>query len=186
MPTRTKPRTPTNPKKCLALIIVGIILQTLIILVFVLTFMRIRNPKVRFRSVTVEKLTVNSTNSPFFSVTLNARVTVKNSNFGHFKFPESAISILYRGNPVGNAVIPGARAGARSTKKLNVTVDAESKKDPFLGSDLNSGTITLSSHATLKGKIHLFSVIKKKKTATMNCTMDVNTRTRVVENLQCK
>ncbi|KAK4431412.1 hypothetical protein Salat_0903300 [Sesamum alatum] len=144
--------------------------------------MRVRTPKVRFQSLSIEGLTLNSS----FNMRLNAQVKVKNANFGEFKFPESAISILYRGNVVGNGVIPGSAAGARSSKKLNVTVDVESKKDPFLGSDLNSGRVTLSSHAMLKGKVHLLKVVKKKTTATMNCTMDVDTRTRAVVNLKCK
>ncbi|KAL0304343.1 UNVERIFIED_CONTAM: hypothetical protein Sradi_6302400 [Sesamum radiatum] len=151
--------------------------------------MRVRTPKVRFGSLTVEMLTLNSTTSltqPSLSMRLNAQVTVKNTNFGEFKFSESAISIVYRGNVVGSGVIPGSGAGARSTKKLNVTVDVESKKDPFWGRDLNSGRVTVSSHARLEGRVHLFMIVKKKKTGSMNCTMDVDTRTRTVANLNCK
>ncbi|KAK6131803.1 hypothetical protein DH2020_034452 [Rehmannia glutinosa] len=146
--------------------------------------MRVRNPKIRVRSVTVEFPTVNnSTNSPSFSmISLNAKVTVKNKNFGHFKFSDSAVSIIYRGSAVGNAVIPGSRVGARSTKKMNVTVAVGSNMDPFL----DSGMLTLSSHAKLEGSVYLFKVIKRKKTATMNCTMDVDTRSREVVNLRCK
>ncbi|KAK6132147.1 hypothetical protein DH2020_034103 [Rehmannia glutinosa] len=176
----------TKQRKWLAFILIGITLQTLIILVFVLTVMRVTNPKVRVRSVTVENPTVNSTNSPSFSINLNAQVTVKNPNFGHFKFSDSAISIFYRGSAVGNTVIPGSRVGPRSTKKMNVTVAVGSIMVPFLGPDLNSGMITLSSHAKLEGRVYVFKVIKRKKTATLNCTMDVDTRSRAVENLRCK
>ncbi|KAK6155627.1 hypothetical protein DH2020_009875 [Rehmannia glutinosa] len=172
----------TKQRKWLAFILIGITLQTIIILVFVLTVMRVRNPKIRVRSVTVEFPTVNSTNSPSFSMSLNAKVTVKNKNFGHFKFSDSAVSIIYKGSAVGNAVIPGSRVGARSTKKMNVTVAVGSNMDPFL----DSGMITLSSHAKLEGRVYLFKVIKRKKTATMNCTMDVDTRSREVVNLRCK
>lgn len=188
MPPATKPQIPTNRRKCVALIFAGIILQALIILAFSLIFLRVTSPKLRFSSVTVEKLTVNSTNSPSFSIKLNAQVTVKNPNYGRFKFPDGAISILYRGDAVGSAAVPGGRAGARSTKKVNVTAAVESKGNPSsaLGGDLNSGKIRLSSEGTLSGKIHLFKIIKRRKTATMNCTMDVNTRTRAVENLECK
>ncbi|XP_011076474.1 late embryogenesis abundant protein At1g64065-like [Sesamum indicum] len=157
------------------------------ITVFVLVFLRVRTPKVRFGSLTVEALTLNSTTStqPSLSMRLNTQVTVKNTNFGEFKFSESAISIVYRGNVVGSGVITGSGAGARSTKKLNVTVDVESKKDPLLGRDLNSGRVTVSSHATLEGRVHLFMIVKKKKTGTMNCTMDVDTRKRAVANFNC-
>ncbi|KAA8539974.1 hypothetical protein F0562_026666 [Nyssa sinensis] len=157
---------------------------------FVLLVMRIRDPKVRFREVTVENLTVNSSSSsPSFTMSLNALVTVKNTNFGHFKFDNSTATISYRGTPVGETVITKARARARSTKKLNITVTVQSDKvssDSQLGADISARKLTLTSQATLSGKIHLFKVIKKKKSAQMNCTMDVNTSTQMIENLMCK
>lgn len=55
-----------------------------------------------------------------------------------------------------------------------------------LASDLKSEKLRLTSHGTLKGKVHLLKVIRRKKTADMNCYMDVNTKTKTVENLHCK
>ncbi|GFY83306.1 hypothetical protein Acr_03g0000800 [Actinidia rufa] len=152
--------------------------------------MRIRNPKVRFSSIAVENLQVNSSSSsPLFTMKLNARVTVKNTNFGHFKFGNSTATVSYKGSPVGVFVITKARAKARSTKKLDVTMTLISNKvstDAHLGNDLKSEKLTLTSHATLKGKVHLFKVIKKKKSAQMNCTMDVDTKKQAIENVHCK
>ncbi|WRX17164.1 Late embryogenesis abundant protein [Theobroma cacao] len=139
--------------KCLAYIVAGVIAQTIIILLFVMLVMRIRNPKVRLGGVTVENLNLNSSSSsPSFSMNLNAQ----------------------------------ARARARSTKKLNVTVSVSSDKmsrNSALSSDVGSGTINLSSHAKLDGKIHLFKVFKKKKSAEMNCTMEVTTSSKQIQNL---
>uniref|UniRef100_A0A5B7BBB6 Late embryogenesis abundant protein LEA-2 subgroup domain-containing protein n=1 Tax=Davidia involucrata TaxID=16924 RepID=A0A5B7BBB6_DAVIN len=172
--------------KCLIYIVAFVIIQTAIILAFVLLVMRIRDPKVRFGTVTVENL--NATSSSF-NMVLNAQVTVKNTNFGHFKFENSTATISYRGTPVGQAVIAKARARARSTKKLNITVTVNSNKasaDSHLGSDISSKKLTLTAHATLSGKIHLFKIMKKKKSAQMNCTMVVDTTTKAIENLMCK
>lgn len=176
--------------KCLCYIVVGIVLQTLIILVFVLTIMRIRNLKVRVGFANVENLSLNtSSNSPSFSMKLGAQVTIKNTNFGHYKFQRTNAIVSYRGNEVGNAVINEGRARARSTKKVNVTLNLNSEKasrSASLVSDINAGKITLSTYARLSGKVHLFKVIKRKKSAQMNCTMDVNTQTKAIENLHCK
>ncbi|GFY81883.1 hypothetical protein Acr_02g0001230 [Actinidia rufa] len=145
--------------RCLLYIVLGVILQTAIIVFFGLTFMRIRNPKARFSSVAVENLNVNSSSwSPSFTVKLNAQVTVKNTNFGHFKFGNTTLQLYLTKVP----------------------------SDAHLGSDLKSGKLTLTSYATLKGKVHLFKVIKKKKSAQMNCTMDVDTTKQAIENLHCK
>lgn len=176
--------------KCAVYIVVGIILQCIIIAVFAVTILKIRNPKVRLGGVTVESLQLNtSSSSPSFSMKLNAQVTVKNTNFGHYKFENTTATISYKGTPVGEATIIKARAKARSTKKLNVTMSVTSDKvstKSQLHTDINSGVITLSSHAKLSGKVHLFKIMKKKKSVEMNCTMDVNTATKVVQNLKCK
>ncbi|XWS10761.1 hypothetical protein CRYUN_Cryun38cG0025600 [Craigia yunnanensis] len=178
--------------KCWAYIVAGVIAQTIIILLFVMLVMRIRNPKVRLGGVIVENLKVNSSASkPSFTMKLNAQVIVKNTNFGHFKFKNSTFMISYKGNPVGEATIVKARARARSTKKFNVTVSVSSnnkisRNSHQLSADIDSGIINLSSHAKLEGKIFLFKIFKKKKSAEMNCTMDVNTSLRQIQNLTCK
>ncbi|XP_041015958.1 late embryogenesis abundant protein At1g64065-like [Juglans microcarpa x Juglans regia] len=190
MPGDNKDARRKGNMKCLAYIAVGIIAQTLIIVLFVLLVMRIRNPKVRLSSVAVENLGVNfSSSSPSFHIKLTALVTVKNTNFGHFKFSNSTATFLYRGTEVGEGTILQARARARSTKKLNVTVSVDSSKvsrKSLLHSDINSGVLKLSSYAKLSGKIHLFKVVKKKKSAEMNCTMELNTKTKAIQNLACK
>ncbi|XWS10268.1 hypothetical protein CRYUN_Cryun39dG0061000 [Craigia yunnanensis] len=122
---------------------------------------------------------------------LNAQVTVKNTNFDHFKFKNSTFMISYQGNLVGKAIIIKARARARSTKKFNVTIlvssnNKISRNSQQLSSDIDSGIINLSRHAKLEGKMHLFKIFKKKKSAEMNCTMDVNTSSRQIQNLTFK
>ncbi|KAF5451148.1 hypothetical protein F2P56_031437 [Juglans regia] len=177
--------------KWLAYIVAGVIAQTAIIVVFVLLVMRIRNLKVRIDSVTVENVNVtSSSSSPSFNMKLTALVTVKNTNFGHFKFDDSTATISYRGAEVGEGTIPKARAKARSTRKLNITVPVSSSKlssnSGSLVSDIGSGILPLSSHAKLNGKIHLFKIFKKKKSAEMNCTMEVDTKKNVIQKLTCK
>jgi len=180
--------------RCLAYIVAGVIAQTIIIVLFVLLIMRIRNPKVRFGFVEVQNLSVNSSSSaPSFTLKLNAQVTVKNTNFGHFKFDNTTATIYYRGSDVGEGTIIKARARARSTKKFNVTVpvssnkvSSSSSKISQLASDIKSEVLHLSSHAKLSGKIHLFKIFKKKKSAELNCNFDVNTKTKAIANLTCK
>ncbi|XP_022718085.1 late embryogenesis abundant protein At1g64065-like [Durio zibethinus] len=178
--------------KCWACIVAGVIAQTIIILLFVLLVMRIRNPKVRLEGVIVENVRLDSSPSkPSFTMKLNAQVAVKNTNFGHFKFKNSTFTVSYKGTPVGEATIVKARARARSTKKFNVTVlvssnNKISRDSNQISSDIDSGIINLSSHAKLEGKIHLFRIFKKKKSTEMNCTMDVNTTLKQIQNLTCK
>ncbi|XVF79358.1 hypothetical protein PTKIN_Ptkin14bG0215500 [Pterospermum kingtungense] len=178
--------------KCLAYIVVGVIAHAIIILLFQLLLLRIRNPKVRLGGVVVENLNANSSPSkPSFTMKLIAQVTVKNTNFGHFRFNSSTFMVSYKGYLVGEATIVKARVRARSTKKFNVTVSVRSNDNMSrnlqqLSSDIDSGIISLSSHVKLEGKIHLFKISKKKKSAELDCDMDVNTSLKQIQNLNCK
>jgi len=46
--------------------------------------------------------------------------------------------------------------------------------------------LTLTGLASLRGKVTLMKVMKKRKTAKMNCTMTVQLETRAVHNLDCE
>ncbi|XWS48494.1 hypothetical protein CRYUN_Cryun13aG0082400 [Craigia yunnanensis] len=165
------------------------IFQTIVILVFSLTVMRIKNPKFRVRSITVEDLTYTSTPDSPFNMKFNAEVAVKNTNFGHFKCENTTISFDYGGVQVGEAFVAKGRAKARSTRKMNVTVDLNSnniKANSNLGSDINSGVLILTSHSKLSGKVHLMKLIKKKKSAEMNCTLTVNLVSRAIQDMKCQ
>ncbi|XVE64766.1 hypothetical protein DITRI_Ditri07aG0128200 [Diplodiscus trichospermus] len=178
-----------NNAKCLAYVAAFVVFQTAIILIFALTMMRIRNPKVRFGDITVENFRTGNSTSPFFDMKLVAHVTVKNTNFGHFKYESSTIRILYGGMPVGEAAVFKARAKARQTKKFYVAVNISSSmlsSNSNLGNDIASGVLPLSSQAKLNGKVHLMKVIKNKKSGEMSCTMGINLGTQVVQDLKCK
>lgn len=179
-----------NNKKCLAYIAAFIIFQTAIILVFALTIMRIKSPKVRFGAVAVDNISSTNPNSPSFNMRLLTQLTVKNTNFGHFKYDNSTLTIMYNGIPVGEAVIPRARARARKTRRTTIIVNISSAaglpNGTNLGSDINSGVLTLTSQARLRGKVHLMKVIKKRKSAEMSCTIAINLSAGVVQEFKCK
>ncbi|KAK9292295.1 hypothetical protein L1049_020259 [Liquidambar formosana] len=143
--------------------------------------MRIKNPKFRVRSLTMETPTAGNVNSSSTSMRFHAEVIVKNTNFGHYKFENSTITFSYLGNPVGKADVLKGRAKARSTKKMNVTVDVMTSSVPK-----DSRILVLKSYSKLNGKVHLMKVIKKKKSTEMDCTMNVNLKTYKVDDIKCK
>ncbi|XVF53502.1 hypothetical protein PTKIN_Ptkin05aG0104400 [Pterospermum kingtungense] len=165
------------------------IFQTIVILVFSLTVMRIKNPKFRVPSIAVEDLTYTSSpNSPSFNMKFNVEVAVKNTNFGHFKFDNTTISLDYGGVQVGEAFVAKGRAKARSTKKMNVTVELISNHtmaNTNLGNDISSGILALTTRSTLSGKVQLMKLIKKKKSAQMSCTITVDLVGRAVQDIKC-
>ncbi|KAL3521580.1 hypothetical protein ACH5RR_019729 [Cinchona calisaya] len=174
--------------KCLAYIAAFVVFQTAIIIIFVLTIMKIRTPKFRVRSANLEPFPVGTPTNTSFNFTMQAELGVKNANFGNYKFQNSTIIFYYGGARVGEAAVRKTKAGWRSTKKLNILADLSSNGLPInsqLGSDLNSGTLTLNSQSTLNGKVELIFIFKKKKSIKMNCTLTINLAERAVRQISC-
>ncbi|CAA2993031.1 late embryogenesis abundant At1g64065-like [Olea europaea subsp. europaea] len=110
----------------------------------------------------------------------SARVLVRNRNFGHYKFDDTMATIKNGDVTIGQFVIPESRAKARSTKRFYIIDDINSSS-----AGNHSGVLPLSVEAKLRGKVHLMKVIKRKKSADMNCTMSINLATNAVQDLNC-
>ncbi|XP_059664609.1 late embryogenesis abundant protein At1g64065-like [Cornus florida] len=177
-----------SSRKCLAYVAIFVVFQTAVILVFALTVMKIKSPKVRFGSITIDNISSTNTNSTSVSMRLNTQFTVKNTNFGHFKYDNSTVTVMYGGMAVGEAAIPSGRAKARQTKRFDIALDistAHLSGNTNLANDINSGILTLTSQSKLSGKVHLMKVIKKKKSGEMSCTIAINLTNKGV-GLKCK
>ncbi|KAI3422683.1 LEA_2 domain-containing protein [Psidium guajava] len=172
-------------------IVAFIIFQVVQALFFVLVIMKFKSPKFRVGDFAVQTLTVGTQASPSFDMSFVAPIRVKNTNWGPFKYDASIVYFTYGGVQVGQAIIPKSKANFKSTKKINADVTLSSGNLPSdinsnLGSELSSGAITLTSQGELKGKITVMFMFKKKKTSQMNCTMAINTTTKMVQSLSCK
>ncbi|XP_048131636.1 uncharacterized protein LOC125314180 [Rhodamnia argentea] len=172
-------------------IIAFIIFQAVQALFFVLVIMKFKSPKFRVGDFAVQTLTVQTQASPSFDMSFVAPIRVKNTNWGPFKYDASTVDFTYGGVQVGQAIIPKSKANFKSTKKIDVSVTLSSANLPSninsnLGSELSSGVITLTSQGELKGKITVMFMFKKKKTSQMNCTMAINTTTKMVQSLSCQ
>ncbi|KAL3742994.1 hypothetical protein ACJRO7_018319 [Eucalyptus globulus] len=178
-----------NNTKCLTNMAAFLILQAAIILILAFTVMRVHGPKLRLGMVTVDSFsTSNDTSSPSFNMRLTAEVTIKNTNFGVFKYGNGTMSLAYNGTVVGDVAIAKGRAKARDTAKFNVTVDVMSSRltsTASLGTDMNSGVLTLGGDAKVRGKVELLKVMKRKKSGVMDCALSVNLATRAVTT-KCK
>ena len=176
--------------KCFVYVFAGIVIQCIIILVLAVIVLRVKVPDVNLSLVTVKNLKYNGTaSSTSFSATFVAEVTIKNKNFGGFKFENSTLSLLYRGMVIGERKIGHGRVKAREGQAMNVTVELRSNRLSDLNnlsSDINSGMLKLSSSAKLSGTVHLVKIIKKRRNTELNCIMTLNLTSRAVQDLQCQ
>lgn len=179
-----------NRKKCFVYVLAFIVLQTCVFLIFGLTIMKVRSPKFRVLSATFDTFEVATldTNSSF-SIKMIAELGVKNPNFGKYKYQNSTIEFYYLGiYKVGEAIVPRASAKSRSTRKFEVTVDLSSTNVPpevISGQFRSRPIIPLTSQSTVRGKVEIMKLMKKNKSSNMNCTMDINTSSKNIENLSC-
>ncbi|KAK4431411.1 Late embryogenesis abundant protein [Sesamum alatum] len=175
--------------KCLLYIFLFIVFQTAVILLFALTIMKIRAPKFRLSAAAFDTFEYSSAAAnPSFNIRMTAQLSVKNTNFGQFKFEDTNIAFYYNGAVVGSAFIPGSRAKARSTNKFITVVELSSaglQNRAQLGSDLSSGVLAVNSGGRLSGKVELLKVLKRKKSAQMNCIIAINLAQRIIGDLRC-
>ncbi|KAI3471179.1 hypothetical protein Pfo_027842 [Paulownia fortunei] len=174
-------------KKCLLYIVLFAVFQSVIILVFALTVMKIRTPKFRVRSAALDNFTTPANSS--LNVRMRAELGVKNTNFGRFKYQSSTVYFYYRGAQVGEVLVRNWRANWRSTRKMDVVADlslGNGGANSELESDLRSGVVPITSQGKLRGKVELMFVMKKNRSADMNCSMEIVTATQQVQNIVCK
>ncbi|KAL3535244.1 hypothetical protein ACH5RR_003705 [Cinchona calisaya] len=174
--------------KCFAYVAAFAVFQTVVILVFALVVMKIRAPKFRVKSATFENFTLPTNAS--FNIRMIAELSVKNVNFGRYKYQNSTIEFFYQDYMVGEAVVNRGKANFKSTKKFIVPVNLNSENVPgdVLGNELlQHAWIPLTSRATLKGEVAIMSILLKiNKSANMNCTMNLNISSRELQDLRCR
>ena len=174
--------------KCFAYIGIFIVFQIAVMTVFGLTIMKVKTPKVRLGASTLSGFT-SSSSDPSFSTTFNTQIRVKNTNWGPYKFDQGVVTFMYNGAAVGTFTVPKGKAGMRGTKKVPAIVSLKTgalSTGSSLGSELSGGVLTLTSEAKLTGKVELMMIMKKKKSASMNCTIAINVSEQTVKSLECK
>ncbi|KAH7839726.1 hypothetical protein Vadar_007944 [Vaccinium darrowii] len=157
------------------------VFQTLIIVLFTLTIMKVRNPKFRVRSAAFDNSTIPAAANTSFTLQTDVTLGIKNTNFGPYKYDSTTIDFYFGETKVGNATIPKSKAQFRRTKKVVVPVGLTLPANSY-----SSGIITLRSQSTLNGKVELMFIFKKKKAVNMDCTMEVHTANQALQNIQCK
>jgi hypothetical protein len=175
--------------KCFVYIFAGVVGLSIVVLVFALIVLRVKIPDVKLRSITVENLKYEGNpQSPSLNATFVAEVTIKNTNFGGFKFDNSTLSMLYGGVNIGDRKIGHGRVKARGTQGMNFTVEVRSNRmvdAKNLSREIEGGMVKLSSYARLSGRVNLMNIVRKRKMTEMNCTMTLDLANNDFQDLLC-
>ncbi|CAK9172664.1 unnamed protein product [Ilex paraguariensis] len=174
-------------------ILTAIVLQSVGLLIFALIALRFESPQVKITSVSTKNLRYSTSPWPSLNMTLIAQITVDNKNFGRFKLKKnsSKASVLYGNITIGDTLINGWSVRARKRESVKITVQVRANgglsENMNISSEVKSGLVKMiRSYAELRGEVHAFKIIKKHKTAIMNCTMSLNLTSQAIHNLLCK
>lgn len=185
---REQKRRAARSSKCPVCVLAGIVILSILLLIFALTFLRIRSLDVTLTSVAFKNLRYGGAQSSSFNVTMLFEMAIKNMNFGHFDFENGLAYVKLGGVTVGKKNIGHGLVDARETKKLNLTVDVRSSSKPSdtdLSNDIGSGMLELSSYAKFRGTLRSMKIIEKIKSAELSCTMTLNLASGTSMDLRC-
>lgn len=161
-------------RKCIIFIVVLIVSNVVINAIMAVTILKARNPKFRIRNATV---TTFSGGAP---TRLSLELSVKNTNFGRYKYPRATVVFVHQGVVVGTADVANSKVGWRSTKKIKLDVEFN------LGNDLNATMYQITAQGKLRGRAEIMFMMKKRKGADLDCTMDIQRPTQQITAIACK
>ncbi|KAL3844541.1 hypothetical protein ACJIZ3_001944 [Penstemon smallii] len=163
-----------------------------ILLVLMFTAFHVKDPILNLNLVDIEGVDVLNRTANFrpgLNLTIVAGVSIKNPNVASLKFSNTTMSVYYDGYVIGEARTPEGRARARKTVRINVTVDVmvdEVVKVPRFVSDLGVGMLPISMYMVIDGKVKIMDVIKRSVVVRMNCTMNVNVNSQMIQDWNCR
>ncbi|KAL8088897.1 hypothetical protein AgCh_038602 [Apium graveolens] len=165
--------------------IVGVIL-----LVLFLTVFKVKDPKINLNYVTIRGLQgVNPLNLvPNTNLTIIADVSVKNPNIASFKFKNATTDIYYENVLIGEAQIPEGNAKAKKTFQMKINIDFMLEKlvgVPRLVGDLTTGSLSLTTKTSIRGRVEIVDIVKKTVGVKMDCSSTVIIADQSVQNQKC-
>ncbi|XP_071933935.1 late embryogenesis abundant protein At1g64065-like [Coffea arabica] len=128
---------------------------------------------------------INVINKKNRSIRHTAQVRIKNNNFARYKFDSNITTLTSGGVLVQEFVIPNGRARLKSTKTFYVIVDVTNPSNSDT-EGFHPGLLQLTAKVELTGKVKFTMVLKKKKSAEINCTISINLSTNFVQDLICQ
>ncbi|KAK6158343.1 hypothetical protein DH2020_005657 [Rehmannia glutinosa] len=167
--------------KCFVYTLLAVVLQSIAFLIFSLVVLRINAPTLRLSNATVNQLNYGPTS---LNMTVVAGTRLRNMNFGRFEFRSGNTILMYENATIGAASIHEGRVDGRENREMNVTL-----KVNYMNFSIDIGLlglVKLRSFAELRGEVRVVKIINRGKSAVMNCTMDLNLTSQVIQDLSCQ
>ncbi|XP_004143966.1 late embryogenesis abundant protein At1g64065 [Cucumis sativus] len=167
--------------KCFIYIFSTFVFLSVALLIFALIVLRVNSPSISLSSISNPRVSLsNNTNSSSpnsLNLSFNAEFTVDNSNFGPFNFDNGTVGLVYGGMIFGERSTGGGRAGAKGSKRMNVTVEGSAKN--VSGSN---GILNFSSFVKLRGRVRLIHIFRRRVSSEISCSMNLDLNTHQIQH----
>ena len=149
--------------------------------------MKVKTPKFRVRGASFTNFNAGTPANPSLQASMVPQFSVKNTNFGRYKFQTTTVDFFYKGAQIGAVTVANNKAGWLSTKRISAeAVNLNIAASPELNADLSAGVVPITSRAQMRGKVELMFIMKKNKGTNMDCSMEIVTATQTLRNIVCK
>lgn len=172
---------------------VTLLLSIILIIVSITLFYTVLKPKkpqINLHPISLHEIESQILSRLSLNVTLELIITIKNPNYGSFKFEDSIASLIYHGNnSVGEIVIEHGTVpskGELNTRSnyANITGD-KLVKSPYFMKDIEAGSLNFTSNLTLHGKVKVLKIFKIHATVTSYCDISVLVHSHLAIQLSC-
>lgn len=166
------------------LVIVIIILTTLS-----LTILKLKQPIIDAKPVGVQNIQFSLFPSATLNVTLNMLITIENRNrIGSFKYKNATAYVHYRDSIVAEVPIQADFVPARGKVNMTTSVDLMGEtilSNPNFMSDVASGSLNMTSIASLHGRVSILNFLKLHAMALSTCNISCFILTKTIDS-KCK
>lgn len=159
--------------------VAGIIFITILVVLVVLflTVLKLKEPEIVARPVNLEGFDVVVFPAIRVNVSVGVLITVKNRNYGSFKYDNSTAHISYRGNVIAEAAFENGMIPARKKHNISASLDILAEKlildSHFLKDLLDVGVLNFTSHTIVHGKGSMLKIFKKKALSYTDCNISI-------------
>ncbi|RWR93426.1 late embryogenesis abundant-like protein [Cinnamomum micranthum f. kanehirae] len=156
-----------------------VVLTLIIIVVLVVLFFSIlmlKRPKVQPQPAILLNIDVQLSYPIKLNVSLGLDVTIKNPNYGSFKYENGTTYLYYHGKVVADAPIESGVIPARTTQNISTVVELmadQLSSSPYFLGDLSAGFLNFTASSTLHGKASFLNILKIQATSMTECYISV-------------
>ncbi|CAL9003086.1 unnamed protein product [Prunus brigantina] len=164
----------------IAAAVVGVLVITAFIITVMLsvTVYRGKDPITMVDGVVLRDLHI-SHKVPKLTVDLN--LSVKNPNKEAFRPTKGTALLVYRGVPMGEAVIDTGEIAAGATKSMTVTLSIMPERlqgNPEIYMEVKAGMVPFNTYTKISGKVKVFNMVKVNVISTGLCGFAVDVKSK--------